>query len=489
MTTLLNTTFKEQFLTSALNNVGVSEWGDWDSRQGRYRLLWSYYEGSAYRNIHTWARRYKDSFGLDRYVRDLFNPMSALGSVYESYVWGGWLDPTASNNPQSALPIETENENLRLALATLWRASQWTTQRNIIPLRGSVIGDVFISVVDNPARGDVYLQRVDAETIATVEKDGMGNVKAYTKLYRRPDDINPLVSAEYKEVVSRDGDDVVYQLYKNGELYPWGGDVAEWAIPYGFVPMVHIQHHDIGRAWGMAEGHPSLPLFREVDETMSRIGDKVGQQLNAPVLFAGMQEPVQRPNTGAPNTLTTPQDAGKDQIPTLYAPDPAAKAQFLVADLPLAEALEVVKAHQAELERRYPELAIGNGEGGVRSGTAEQERHRAAENKIQERRANYDAGLVKAQQMAVAIGGWRQYPSYEPFSLNSYDAGELDHSIAYRDVFRRDDTTQIAIATMRATGIKTMVDAGANLKAAAIMFGLTEEEAQALIEVEYGMAL
>ena len=52
--------------------------------------------------------------------------------------------------------------------------------------------------------------------------------------------------------------------------------------------------------------------------------------------------------------------------------------------------------------------------------------------KVMEARGNYDAALVRAQQMALSIGGLRGY--FEGFRLESYEAGDEEHRIGDRPV-------------------------------------------------------
>ena len=63
--------------------------------------------------------------------------------------------------------------------------------------------------------------------------------------------------------------------------------------------------------------------------------------------------------------------------------------------------------------------------------------------KVNERRAIYDDSLVRAHQMAVAIGGFRGYKDFGGFGLESYDKGELDHAIGERPVFAVDPLDDI----------------------------------------------
>lgn len=483
--------FREAYLDADAQDMTLdSDWGDADARALRYDLLWAYYQGNAYRNINTWARKYRYDFGLYRYTRDLYNPAHALASFYETYMWGGWLDPMAGDNLKSALPIQTENERLRPAIARLWRDSNWATQRNIVPLWGSTMGDVFINVVDDPRRKLARLQITHPAHISHLAKDPVGNVKAYVIEYKRTDDVmkgKGFLEVDYREEVYRDGDNVVYRLFKNGAPWAWGGESAEWSVPYGFVPMVHIQHHDVGMFWGMSEAHPKLSLFREVDDLASKLDDQIRKTIDAVWLFTGMQKPTDNPAPTPATTTNGGQDEGRDNVPALYSTNADSKAVPLVAPLQIADSLAVIHSHMDKLENEYPELQINKDSDGVRSGEAENIRKEAAENKSLMRRANYDDGLVRAQQMAIAIGGWRGYDGYEGFGLDSYGRGDLKHSIAMRDVFTRSVDDSLNIVRKRAEVIKILTDAGGNLAQAALLAGYTEEEAMRLIQVETGM--
>jgi hypothetical protein len=120
------------------------------------------------------------------------------------------------------------------------------------------------------------------------------------------------------------------------------------------------------------------------------------------------------------------------------------------------------------------------------SGEALRRRQSQAAVKVQAVRQNYDSALMTVQQMAIAIGGWRGYDGYGEFNLDSYAKGDLEHSIAKRGVFARDPMDDLNEAKLRAEVVKMFVDAGGNITTAARLAGLTEEDALALVEVEYG---
>jgi len=482
--------FREAY-TNADLVTAKDYWSSFDGRQMRYDLLWAYYQGNAYRTaIHHWADAYRGEYGMYRYTRDLYNPMATLGTFYETYVWGGYLDPNAGDDNSTAIPISTENDALRLAIARLWRDSNWSTRRNIAPLWGAVMGDVFLGVYDDTEREKVSLRIVHPSMFEEVERDAYGNIQGYTIRYKRKDDLSEL-EVEYSEEVFRNGNNILYKLAKNGTPYAWGNESAEWEVAYGFVPMVQIQHHSVGMDWGASEGQSKLQLFRELDDAVSLLGDQVRKVINPFWLFTGTTKPTTQPTAVPVGAGLTPvAQSGREELAAMYVPNPDVKAMPLIGNINIADTIGLINLHLDQLERAYPELQLyklHEGSSGTLSGTAVRYRQAEAENKVQERRGGYDNALVRAQQMAVAIGGFRGYDGYEGFGLDSYASGALDHSIAKRPVFARDIQDDLAVDKARAEVVKILTDAGGNLAQAARLAGYTEDEAMLLIQVETGM--
>ena len=53
--------------------------------------------------------------------------------------------------------------------------------------------------------------------------------------------------------------------------------------------------------------------------------------------------------------------------------------------------------------------------------------------------------------MALAIGGFRGYEGFDGFTLDSYAAGDLDHTIPARPVFGRDPLDDLELQEKRFT--------------------------------------
>jgi hypothetical protein len=91
------------------------------------------------------------------------------------------------------------------------------------------------------------------------------------------------------------------------------------------------------------------------------------------------------------------------------------------------------------LEQDYPELTLESRlPTNELSGRAIRTLRKPVETRVFQRRVNYDNGLVRANAMALAIGGFRRYEGYSGFNLDSYANGDLDHKIANRPVFEKD---------------------------------------------------
>jgi hypothetical protein len=179
-----------------------------------------------------------------------------------------------------------------------------------------------------------------------------------------------------------------------------------------------------------------LGKIREVDDIASKLSDQIRKTIDPAWLFSGVEKP--KTNivlTGTTSTVAL-SDPGRVELPALYGP-PGAMAHPLVAPLDVPGTLAHIQSMLDELERDFPELQVGKIMLSGTSGIARMIAQQMCEPKVERRRASYDDGLRRAQQMAVAIGGYRGYAGYEGFGLDSFAQGALDHSVGKRDVFAK----------------------------------------------------
>jgi len=441
----------------------VDEYETVEARRIRYAVFWAMYANTAYERIHSFATALKHQYSTYKHIRSLYNPSLRLGSFYAAHLWGGALDPDAGE--EGAIPIETEFDALRLTIATLWKATNFGTLKDVLTLRGCIEGDLILAVHDDVEKKRVYLERLDPGIVTELDLDTIGNVKGYILEEQRPHPEHPAQNVAYKLVVSRDGENVVYETSLNDKPYGWDEQPARWEEPYTFVPLVLIKHVDVGLEWGWSELHPLRSKIREVDDLASMLSDQIRKYLEPIWLMPGTKQDLsigggQANETGSANTRPSP---GREELKAIWNWPPEAKASALITDLNLMGALTHLDNLLAELERDCPELQQDIWATGATSGKALRVARQRVEARAIQRRANYDVGLVKIQMMALSIGGFRDYPGYEGIDLASYAAGDLDHRIADRPVFTPDPMDAIEISSALWTAASVAVGAGADL--------------------------
>lgn len=396
---------------------------DVDNRKERYQLYWNFYTNNLYRQMNT----YRSARGLYRHIRPIYNPVTRLVDFYVAKVWGGTLD---NDTLEGAIPIETDNARLRPAISQVWTWSNWQARKQLAVRYGACLGDLVLKVVDDTARKQVYLQVLHPRMIKSALFDDRGYVNEVVIEY---DDWEPAetgtgqyVQFTYKEIITKEQ----FQTFRNGKPYDYYGAGEAWTNPYGFVPMVITPHKDVGLDWGLCCFHNGLDTIDELNDQASVFNDRMRKANNPVLYFAGARAGSIDQST----TDTATDESRRQQTPALYGPENS-KPHFLVSEAGMEQTLGNVGLLLDELERDFPELALHRlREGGDLSGKALRIMYQDATDKVVEVRGNFDGALVRAQQMAVSIGGLRRYDGFESFSLNSYQAGDEDHRIGDRPV-------------------------------------------------------
>jgi hypothetical protein len=487
------------------------EWRLWEARRSRYAIQWSHYEGTLYDAINAWLEELKEDKALYEFVRHIYSPANRLGEFWATHIYGGALDPDAGDGfpVRSGIPIVTQSTELRGAIAKLWKDSNWQVQKEIVGRFGSVMGDVAMTVVDDPRRKMVKLSVVDPRHIFDVDEDPFGNCRGYVLRKMVPDpewDVVedgrgddggtlPCPYVEYLEICRRRGDAVVYETYKDGEAYDWSdpdgsgverrGEGWQWIEEYGFVPFVRIQHKDIGLGFGMSEFSPALlSKLYELDDQASKFGDYVRRAVDSPWLMSGInaddmtsEENDTRKQTG------DRKGEGKQRVPIIWASEPNARAQPLIAPLDLPAVMENIRSILRVIEQEHPELtadlALATGDA---SGRALRVAKEKAEALVIQRRATYDDALRRLQQMAISIAAMNRYPGYETFTADSYARGDLDHQIGQRPVFALSNWEMLEEELERSKVVLTLTQAGVPLETAWTRAGYKEEDVALMME-------
>jgi hypothetical protein len=456
--------FKETYLVA--DPMDHRSWNDYRNRVQRYRVLWAFFENSTYSSAHEWSAELRRAYGLYSWTRSVMSRANQVGEFHASHLMGGKLDLDAGdgNDIPSCLPIKTENNDIRAAIGSIWKWSNWQILKDVYCRTGAVKGDVAIKVVDDPDLGRVFLQVVQPETIKFVEKDRAGNVKGYVIEEFRPDpdwDYQLSHGSEppyvtYTEICSRSYDpatgeySLMYQTFRSGEPYDWHvyeqGEAqigSTWKVDYGFVPLFMVQHINIGMDWGWSEVHSALPRCRELDDLASCMTDQARKQLNGPWAINSRRPSDATDNKARPTAdevSNSPSlQPGRDSMQIKWIDNPDLKVVHMVGDMKIDDICKYVDQVNAVLESDLPELASDGGSlSSGSSGRSQKIQRQKAEAKVHQRRASYDDALVRAHKAAISIAAIGGYEGFEAFTEESYELGKLDHSIDKRPVFAVD---------------------------------------------------
>ena len=415
-------------------------WDAYEARLFRGELFMGYFNNVAYRSsVLPFANVYKREYALYKHIRSIYNPVGRQSDVVTSKIYGGTLDLELLK--KGAVPINGGDDALRNALRQLWVDSNWGTQKSLYVRMGTIIGDSFLKLVDDRQREKVRIEVLDARKVREIIKDPVGNIKAATIEYIKTetDDQGKEKEFVYKEAIDKEW----FRTFKDDEPFAFfedvnGAPVFEWPNEYGFVPLVHVQHKDVGLKYGAPPFHNTLGKIDELNDAASILNDNVRKAVGIVWFMPGMKKAnLEISGQLDDATSTTEATAQKDKVPMLFG----GTSQNPQNPFPMVPNIDIAAAGQnilnmlAEIERDMPELSLHRlREGGNQTAPGVRAAWNDAIERIVEARGNYDNGLVRAQQMGVAIGGYRNYQGFTGFDLNSFDAGRLEHTIAERPV-------------------------------------------------------
>jgi hypothetical protein len=366
---------------------------------------------------------------------------------------GGIIDPSAGDGKgtHTALPVVIPDSNqgneqrLREALTKIWKWSNLQIMKDQLTLYGAVMGDVFIEVISTEDR--VYLDAVHPGKFPEVEFDDRGNIKGYIRFEDRFHPENENQKVTYTEKCTNDNGVIVYETRLNGEPYAWDDELgATWTVDWGFVPLVMVKHNDVGKSFGWSEFHPGRIKFMEADDLASKTHDHIRKNVDPAWFMSGVTKSSVSADLRKASQEPDQDDVAPDResLPIIYASNPQARAMAMVANLDLEAALKAISELLDELERDYPELRMDE-QIAVQSNSSRAIRvaRQRSEAKVVQRRPNYDNALVRAQQMAITIGGMNGF--FSGFGIDSFSSGQLEHYIGNRPVYGTDPLDELEI--------------------------------------------
>lgn len=434
----------------------------YEDRAGRYNYLWGWYTSSVFdtMNLPQWAE-YKWQYRLYRESRPIYNPTQLLVDFYAGILYPGILsaDGKRAGNMPLAIPLPDDiPDELRSALGQSWQWSNWQARKSLVGRYGAALGDVAIEITDDLERRKVTYAPVWPGLIKDLSLDGNDNVEEYAIEYESldPETEKPYT---YRRHVTKE----MIATFRDDQPYSYDENPPEYANPYGFCPLVWIQHTHAGGEHGLPAMR-NLVLWDELQSLASHDIDKAHQMLSAPILISG--QGVNRAGTDPAKQGST-HDLSDTRNPreTLNIIRGNADAKMQTLNLDPGDIANRLDRLLKQLERLHPELTMYQElrEMNQVSGVAAERLLGDSVIYIYDARSNYDQGMIKLFQMALAIAGYRansgawgepgqldnQRSAFLPFDLSSYEEGDLDFTIEPRPLIPMTEQEELQLERQR----------------------------------------
>jgi len=459
----------------------------------RYNVANAYYYNTVYDRLDALAMRIKEDERLYKFIRGIYNPVKLENGLYVSYTYRGTIDTQTLKG--GSMPLRYENTRLENPLKQLIKWSNLDQQLGTYVKDAALLGDAAWWICDEPDKMRVRLELIDPARIAECQRDSAGNVKSAVIEYRRFDNPDPKLyqpniggnsgfslKAEQPYTFTMIATQDSFRTYKDGKPFAFyyderGNPVAAWDNVYGFVPL-KIAHFATGQdGWGQNSffGAPRRQID-EINDQSSIINDSI-RNVIVPILQAvGINAP-----SGANKDLEVQRDE-RTGVTIIYIPNENGELKPVTVPIDIAAASANRAVLVAELEKMMPIIALSRIRdiGGNLSGAAIENMFGDAIASVSNLRKQLDPCLIGALQMALSIGGIQGYNGFAGLGEYSYDNGDMEMSIAERDVIdnRLDKNQQL-------TNLISLADKPTGTKRKGLeILGISADEIDEIITVD-----
>ncbi len=364
-----------------------------------------------------------------------------------------------------AFPIDAKNQRIVEPIRRIWIASNWAAQKQVAARWYATYGDLFAKVVGDAEGQRVYFQLLEAQTVTALETD----VRGFLTMVRtdvpllQPGANGRLEAFWATELWDKQGNRFAKWIHQRGpnadlQLLGTPGIDVELTGEFGidFVPIVQMKFRDTGDERGSGAFQHAIDKIDEANRMATRLNQMLFRHNSVTWALAANAmgqdgRPLPPPRVGAQegnaqaSDTVTVGDERMVRLPGMSSLTP------LVPNLHYGEALAVLQDHMHELEADLPELAYYRLRdlGSQISGRAVRLLLSDAIDRALEARGNFEAGLIRMDQMALTIG---QQIGIFPRELGTFEAGDFDHTFEARPVIQTDEfedaqTDQLKVQT------------------------------------------
>lgn len=433
----------------------------------QYRLLKTYYLNNGLYEVLIYLL--KTIGENETAIKPLRNPAFRIVEFYAAKLWPGTLP--------EALPIEAKNEAIIPAITQILEWSNWNVEKQTCARWFATFGDMFIKVA---TKGDpvdrVFLQNIEPEHVTDFDADERGYL-TYIRMdipRTRRNAKGELEQYTHTEV----WDKARYRLWEHDkgldiELEKLGTPKDESLLTqFGidFVPVVWVPFRSIGDERGTGAFTLQLDKIDEVNRQATRLHQMLYRYNRALwAVEANALDTAGRP-LPAPRVGSNGDDKLEIDDDSIIRLPGMSKLVSLVPQIQYKDALAVLDAQIQEVEQDLPELAYFRlRDAGDLSGRAIRLLLGDAIDRLIEVRGNGEAGMIRAQMMALTMGA--KAGLFQ--GIGTYEAGDYKHKFVERDPFPLSDNELAETA-------KVLTDAGFPIMTAARFAGFSEKQLKEL---------
>lgn len=339
------------------------------ARASKFATYRGFVDGSIYRNS-----QFRMMHKLYAETKALFSFLARAVDLDVALV-PGVMGPWAlkEGTPQAILDAQ----------AQLYQWSEWPVESDEWLEDGASLGEAMLEIIvseDDSGSAIVKLDTVCPEHCMLVEDhmDLTDQERVQMALYVDASQVDDEgTQYEYARVITP-GE---IRLYKDGNPFDYNGDGDRYANPLGFVPIICTENDSECRP----TFSKTIEQITSVNEFASYLGETIARAIDAQWAISGAEQ----------------SDLEKSGHNVWFLPMDA-KVQAIVAQLDIPGALAFIQEVKTETKSNLPELAFDDLRAKAQIATETLEVQLVElDAKIWKMRRRYDAGLIKAHQMAA----------------------------------------------------------------------------------------
>lgn len=460
--------------------AAVNDWrqgpvpSTWDALRARYAERYMIARGELF--LDTWRNNpYKDDPRVYRNISLLWNHTSRVVSFYATLVYQGQLsdEPGEGAIPIQPDPMLTRQDadadadvpdgpdtsqvgNLMRAIGVLQQKWNWQQKMVLRPRLAAELGDVLTELIDDTERRFPYPRIVWPGYVKEIELDYVDNVLSYTLEHQITETHDHGQSETY--LYRKEVDAEAFRYFKNDQPFDYFGDGSVVPNAYGFVPAVWDRHSSDGiSVRGDAATDPSRQALFNLNSLLSHSRDFQHKAFFAPVVVAGK---ISREGEKSIN-LSAPSREPSAMAMSLSFLEGSPDATIHQANFDIGQTLAQLEFMRDGILATHPEATFFDklADAANVTGPGADRIILPVKGLVEHARASCDSGTVRLFQMAISIcgmrvnaGDWnyvsgpdtgtvrqlrqldRRREAFRPYTLESFDRGEMDFTIAARSI-------------------------------------------------------